>query len=94
MTETFDVEVLHVVAPDELDEYDLEADLRDLAADRYVLVCRKGGSPSRLELLWAFLRRRPIEAITLVSPTEAEEEEELTVTVEATEREGVYEVVG
>ncbi|MFC7176677.1 DUF7526 family protein [Halosegnis marinus] len=37
------VEVVHVVAPDELDEYDLDPALRERADGRYLLVGRKGG---------------------------------------------------
>lgn len=92
MTETLEGEVIHVVPPEELDEYDLEADLAELAESRYVLVCRAGGAPSWFERLWAFLRRRPIEAVTLVSDTAASEGQEVTATVEETAMAGVYDV--
>lgn len=84
-------EVLHVVDPDELDEYDLESDLRSLADSRYVLVCRDGGSPSWTERVRSFLTRRPIEAVTLVSDTAAAEGTEVTATVQETDIGGVYE---
>lgn len=87
------VEVVHVVSPDELDEYDLETDLRDRAEGRYVIVGRKGGSPSLVEKLLAFIRRDTIEAVTLVADAGANEGEELVLKVEETERRGVYEVI-
>lgn len=93
MTETFQVEVLHVVAPDELDDHDLDPDLRDRADGQYLLVCRRGGAPSLVERLWAFLRRDPIEAITVVSPSGAEPGTEHAVTVDETNLAGVYERV-
>ncbi|MFC7235180.1 DUF7526 family protein [Halosegnis marinus] len=86
------VEVVHVVAPDELDEYDLDPALRERADGRYLLVGRKGGSPSLGERVWAFLRRSPIEAVTLVADEGAEEGEELTVEAAETDTPGVYEV--
>jgi hypothetical protein len=87
------VEVVHVVGPDELDEYDLEAALRERAEGRYVIVGRKGGSPSLVEKLLAFVRRDGIEAVTLVADAGATEGEELVVGVEETARAGVYEVL-
>lgn len=90
--ETFRVTVVHAVAPDRLDEYEVEGELAALAAGRHVLVCRKGGTPSWLERLWSFLKRSPIEAVTLVSETAASEGQEVSVTVEETELPGVYEV--
>lgn len=91
MAETIRGEVLHVVGPDELDEYELESDLRRLAESRYLLVCRQGGTPSWAERVWAFLTRRPIEAVTLVTETAASEGEEVTATVRETGTPGVYE---
>ncbi|NHN60071.1 MULTISPECIES: hypothetical protein [Halorussus] len=93
MTETLRAEVLHVVAPEELDEYDLDEELRTLAESRYVLVCRKGGAPSWVERVRAFLTRRPIEPATLVTETAAGEGREVTATVEETGIPGVYETV-
>lgn len=90
--ETFRVTVVHAVSPAELDEYELEGDLGTLAADRHILVCRKGGSPSWVERLWSFLKREPIEAVTLVSNTAASEGDEVAVTVTETDIAGVYEV--
>jgi hypothetical protein len=92
MTETLDGEVLHVVGPDELDDHDLDEELRSLADSRYVLVCRAGGTPSWFERLRSFLTRKPIEAATLVSDTAAAEGEEVTATVRETPITGVYEV--
>ena len=86
------VEVIHVVAPDELDGYELETELRERADGRYVLVCREGGSPSWFERLIAFLRREPIEPVTLVAEAGAEEGTELDVEVTETGTPGVYEV--
>ena len=93
VTETLRAEVVHVVPPDELDDVDLQPELRDLADDRYVVVCRKGGSPSWVERLVAFLRRRPIEAVTVVTDRDYAEGAEFTTTVEATDIAGVYEAV-
>ncbi|WP_254271871.1 DUF7526 family protein [Haloarcula marina] len=93
MTETIVGEVIHVVAPADADEYELDPDLRSLAESRYILVCRKGGRPSWFERVVAFLRREPIEPVTLVAETAAEEGEELSVTVRETSVSGVYEVV-
>jgi hypothetical protein len=91
MTRTLDGEVLHVVTPEELDDYDLEEELRTLAESRYVLVCRDGGKPSWFERVRSFLTRRPIEATTVVSETGAAEGDEVTATVHETDLPGVYE---
>ncbi len=91
MVETVEGEVLHVVEPAELDDADLEPALAELAESRYVLVCREGGHPSRLQRLWSFLRRDPIHAVTLVSEAGAEVGEEITREVEETSLAGVYE---
>jgi hypothetical protein len=90
MTETIRGDVLHVIPPDELDDHDLAPGLRALAESRYVLVLRRGGHPSILELLWAFVRRRPIEPVTVVTDRGADVDEELTLTVEETDMAGVY----
>ena len=92
MAETLHGEVLHVVAPDEQDEYDLDREVRSMAESRYLLVCREGGIPSWGERVWAFLTRRPIEAVTLVAETAVEEGQEVTATVEETGLAGVYRV--
>jgi hypothetical protein len=47
MAEQLTGEVVHVVPPEELDDYDLEAEVRALAESRYLLVCRNGAGPSR-----------------------------------------------
>ncbi|WP_276259202.1 DUF7526 family protein [Haloglomus litoreum] len=91
MTRTLDGEVLHVVGPEELDDYDIEDELRALAESRYVLVCRAGGKPSWFERVRSFFTRRPIEATTLVSETGAAEGDEVTATVRETDLPGVYE---
>ena len=91
MAETLRGEVLHVVDPEELDEYELDAELRSLAESRYVLVCREGGSPSWFERVRSFLTRSPIEAVTLVSDRAAAEGSEVTATVRETGIGGVYE---
>ncbi|MFC7129770.1 DUF7526 family protein [Haloferax chudinovii] len=90
MTETIRGDVLHAIPPDELDEEDLSPELRALADSRHVLVVRKGGHPSILDLVWAFVRRDPIEAVTVVTDHPAEEDEEVTLTVEETDTPGVY----
>jgi hypothetical protein len=90
MTETIQGDVLHVVPPDELDEHDLTPELRQLAESRYVLVLREGGHPSILDLIWAFVRRNPIEAVTVVTEQRVEENDEVTLTVEETQMAGVY----
>ena len=91
MVETIEGEVIHVVGPDELGEHDLTAELQSLAASRYVLVCRTGGAPTLFERVWAFLRRDPIQPVTIVAERAVEEGKELTVTVRETEIPGVYE---
>ncbi|MBX0325720.1 hypothetical protein EGH21_22135 [Halomicroarcula sp. F13] len=93
MTETITGEVVHVVPPEDLDDYELDPDLRSLADSRYVLVCRKGGRPSWLERVVAFFRRTPIEPVTLVADTAAEEGDDVTASVEETGVTGVYDVV-
>ncbi|MDS0295395.1 DUF7526 family protein [Halogeometricum luteum] len=90
MTEAIHSEVLHVVPPSELDEHDLTSSLQQLAESRYVIVVRKGSHPSLLQLLWAFLRRQPLEAVTIVTADPYEEGDEVTLRVEETELTGVY----
>jgi hypothetical protein len=91
MAETIAGEVIHVVEPSELDDYELEPELKSLAESRYILVCRKGGSPSWIERIAAFVRRDAIEPVTVVSETVADEGQEVTATVIKTELDGVYE---
>lgn len=90
MTETIQGDVLHVIPPDELDEHELSPELEALAESHYVLVLRKGGHPSILDLVWAFIRRSPVEAVTVVTDQPAEEDDEVTLTVEETTITGVY----
>ena len=86
-------EVLHVVPPEEVDDYDLDPELASLADARYVLVCRNGGRPSWVERVVAFLTRTPIEPVTLVADAEVSEGETVTARVEPTATTGVYDVV-
>ena len=90
MTETIHGDVLHVIPPDELESQDLEPELRELADSRYVVVLRRGGHPSILDLVWAFVTRNPIEAVTVVTDQRLEEDDEVTLTVDTTEMTGVY----
>nr|WP_272904657.1 hypothetical protein [Halobacterium sp. TGN-42-S1] len=87
-------DVVHALAPDELEEADLQPELAELAAGRHVLVCRKGGKPSWLERILAFFRRTPIEAVTVVADEGVAEGEEFTAQVVETNLTGVYEAVG
>lgn len=95
MSQTLEGEVLFVIPPDELDEHTLTEEVRELAAEdsRYVLVCRKGGRPSWPERIWSFLRRQPIEAVTIVSGQQADAGDEVTLTVRETALPQVYETV-
>jgi len=86
-------EVIHVVPPDDREDYDLDGTLADLAEGRYILVCRKGGKPSFFERVVAFFKRDPIEPVTLVADTEFEEGEEISATVDFTTVDGVYDVI-
>lgn len=90
MTETIHGDVLHVISPDELESQELEPELRELAESRYVVVLRRGGHPSILDLVWAFVTRNPIEAVTVVTDQRLDEDEEVTLTVDTTEMTGVY----
>jgi hypothetical protein len=92
MDETIAGEVIHVVEPAEHEDYDFEPEMASLADSRYVIVCRKGGKPSWLERIAAFLRRQPIEPVTLVADSAAEEGTEITAAVEETTITGVYDV--
>jgi len=92
MTERITGEVIHVVEPDEQADYELEGTVAELADSRYILVCRKGGAPSFAERILAFFRRQPIEPVTLVADSAAEEGAEITATVEETTIAGVYDV--
>ncbi|MFB6250694.1 MAG: hypothetical protein ABEI27_03235 [Halobellus sp.] len=97
MSESVRGEVLHVVSPTEAGDHELEPALEELAASRSILVCRRGGAPSLLELLWALLRRDPIEPMTIVADLGGEtvaEGDEITAQVADTELTGVYTAVG
>ena len=94
MTETIQGTVLHVIPPDELADEDLTPGLHELATSRYVVVLRRGGHPSILDLVWAFISRDPIEAVTVVTDQHVEEDDDVTLTVEATDMAGVYVAVG
>ena len=93
MVETVRGEVLHVVPPEEVDDYDLDGALRSLAESRYILVCREGGRPSPVEQIKSFLLGDPIEPVTIVTERSVDDGEEITADVEATEIAGVYEAV-
>lgn len=93
MTERIEGEVIHAVPPEELGEHDLEPELQSLAESQYVLVCRRGGHPSILQLVWAFIRRDPIEAVTVVTDDAAEEGDSISVVAEETTMAGVYRAV-
>ena len=86
-------EVIHVVGPDEQDDYELDGTVAELAASRYLLVCREGGKPSFFERLVAFFKRDPITPVTLVADEGAEEGTEIEATVDFTTVDGVYEVI-
>lgn len=94
--ETFHGEVIQIVAADEIDDDDLEPAMAELAASRSILVCRRGGAPSLLELLWALLKRDPIEPVTIVADLDGGVAEgvEISVRVDETELAGVYEATG
>ena len=96
MSETFHGEVISVILPNEIDDHDLEPAMEELAQSRSILVCRRGGAPSLLELLWALLKRDPIEPVTLVADIdpEVDEGDEVSVDVTGTELAGVYEAAG
>ncbi|RLM53508.1 hypothetical protein DVK08_19890 [Halorubrum sp. Atlit-9R] len=91
MADRIEAEVLHVIPPDELDEHDLEPALQKRAQSRFILVCRRGGQPSLLELIWGWLTRDPIEAVTIITDQPATEGDEVTLTVTETELAGVFE---
>lgn len=93
MSESFRGEVIRVIPPEETAEHELEPAMEDLAASRSILVCRRGGAPSLLELLWALLRRDPIEPVTIVADLGADsvtEGDEITAEIATTELVGVY----
>lgn len=93
MTETITGEVLHVVTPEERDDANMLDELATLAESRYVLVCREGGAPSIVERVVAFLKRDPIEPVTVVVDEVVEEGTEITATVRETDLPGVYDAV-
>jgi hypothetical protein len=92
MVEQLTAEVLHVVPPDDREEYDLDTRVASLAESRYLLVCRNGGAPSWIERMIAFLRRDPIEPVTLIADEGVDVGTELTARVEETAVSGVYEI--
>jgi hypothetical protein len=96
VSETFHGEVIRVIPPAEVDDHELEPAMAELSASRSILVCRRGGAPSLLELLWAFLRRDPIEPVTLVADLDREISEgtEISVRISETDLVGVYETAG
>lgn len=83
-------EVIHVVEVDQQADHDLHDELRELAESRRILVLREGGQPSLVDRLRSFLRREPIEAVTLVTDAAAAEGEEVTATVRETALANVY----
>jgi len=86
-------EVIHVVGPDEHDDYELDGTVAELAESRYLVVCRKGGVPSFFERVVAFFKRDPIEPVTLVADDGPEEGAEIEATVDFTTVDGVFEVI-
>lgn len=96
MSETFHGEVIRAIPPEEVADHDLEPAMEELSASRSILVCRRGGAPSLLELLWAFLKRDPIEPVTIVADVgpEVDEGVEITVRTNETDLVGVYEADG
>lgn len=93
MSERIEGDVLHAIPPEELGEHELEPELRRLAESNYVVVCRRGGHPSIFGLLWAYIRRDPIEAVTIITDQPAEEGDSIAVTAEETAMAGVYTTV-
>jgi len=89
VTETITIEVVHTVAPEELDEADLQPALREIADSRHVVVGRRGGRQSWLDRIRAFIARDPVEAVTVVTDEPAREGEEVTLRVDETEIPGV-----
>jgi hypothetical protein len=86
-------EVIHVVPPNELDDYELDSTVEELAESRYILVCRKGGVPSFFERVVAFFKRDPITPVTLVADEGPEEGTEIEAIVDFTTVDDVYEVI-
>lgn len=83
-------EVIYAIDADEVEEYDLQNELTALADSHRILVLREGGKPSRLERLVSFLRRKPIEAVTLVTDDPAEEGEEVETKARETDLVNVF----
>jgi len=97
VSESFRGEVIRVIPPEETADHELEPAMEELAASRSILVCRRGGAPSLLELLWALLRRDPIEPVTIVADLGGEsvvEGDEITAEIATTELVGVYTAAG
>ncbi|GGM60376.1 hypothetical protein J2752_001780 [Halarchaeum rubridurum] len=88
--ETVTGTVIHAVPPDDRDDHDLDPALAERADGRYIVVCRRGGSPSLLGRVWSLLRGGSIDAITVVTAEAYEEGDRLDVTAVPTGIEGVY----
>ena len=93
MGERLQGEVLHVVGPADLDEYDLDDDVRDLAESRHLLICWRGGSPSIFQRLKLILARSTLEPVTLIADDAIAEGEIIDATVAETDTAGVYDVL-
>ncbi|WP_255198770.1 DUF7526 family protein [Halorarius litoreus] len=83
-------EVIYAIDAEEVDDYDLQTELQELADSHRILVLREGGKPSRLARVLAVLRRRPIEAVTLVTDADATEGDEVELRVRETELVNVF----
>lgn len=84
-------EVIYAIEADEQADYELQERLERLAESRRILVLREGGKPSRFDRLLAFLRREPIEAVTVVTDSVAVEGDEIAARVRETDLVNVYE---
>jgi len=93
MSERLRGEVLHVVGPAELDDYDLDEGVRELAESRHLLVCWRGGSPSIFQRLKLILARSTLEPVTLVADDAVAEGEIISATVAETDTAGVFDVL-
>lgn len=87
----FEAEVVYVVGPDEQDDHDLTPYVARHAEGRYIIVCRLGGPQSWFDRVVAFVRREPIEAVTVIADESVAEDAHVHVTAEQTEMDGVYE---
>ena len=89
-TETITGTVIHVVPPDDRDDHDLDSALAERAAGNYVVVCRRGGSPSFLRRVWSLLRGGSIDAITIVTADEYAEGDRIALEATPVGPTGVY----